>query len=103
MKKLIAAFCSLSLTLAPLAAGAGEPEPAPAAAAAQPKGSDLPRADKAEQAAQLVEGAPLGNDNVYVHIVEKKPYTNAGRHELVLYPAVAQINAKFTTHFGVAL
>jgi len=69
--------------------------------AAQPEAkSDVPRA---EAAPQLIEGAPLGNANVAVHIVQKKPYINEGRHEVVLYPAVLQINGKFTQHYGVAL
>jgi outer membrane beta-barrel protein len=51
---------------------------------------------------QLVEGAPLGNENVHVHIVENKPYTNAGHHEVVLYPVLAPLNGKFTTHVGAA-
>lgn len=73
-------------------------EPAPEAPAAQTPPADAPVAQP-----QLVEGAPLGNSNVHVHIVEKKPYTNEGRHELVLYPAVTQLNSKFTGHYGVAL
>lgn len=48
------------------------------------------------------EGAPLGNDNVRVHTVERKPYPTAGRHELALYPAVAQLNGAFTEHVGAA-
>jgi outer membrane beta-barrel protein len=68
---------------------AAEPsEPTPGAAGAQ---------------ALVIEGAPLGNANVHVHIVEKKPYTNEGRHELALYPVIAQLNSKFTTHVGVAM
>jgi outer membrane beta-barrel protein len=55
-----------------------------------------------DEQAKVIEGAPLGNSNVHVHIVERKPYMNEGRHELVLYPAIAQINSKFTTHVGAA-
>ncbi len=74
--------------------------PADASAAAPARPSDAPVA--AKDNSQNVEGAPLGNSNVYVHIVEKQPYTNAGRHEVVLYPAVAQVNSKFNVHIGAA-
>ncbi len=100
MKKLLSALLTASLLSLPGIALAEEPQTDLPKAEA-PKGEDLPRAEPASQV-QVIEGAPLGNSNVYVHIVEKKPYTNAGRHELVLYPAFAQLNAKFTTHVGVA-
>jgi outer membrane beta-barrel protein len=50
----------------------------------------------------LVSGAPLDNPNVAVHVVEKKPFADRGRHEIVLYPAAIQLNGKFTQHFGSA-
>ncbi|XXF81005.1 outer membrane beta-barrel domain-containing protein [Myxococcaceae bacterium GXIMD 01537] len=52
---------------------------------------------------RLVSGAPLYNPNVNVHIVQKKPFADEGRHEFVLYPAVVQLNSKFTRHAGTAL
>ncbi|MBX5482488.1 MAG: outer membrane beta-barrel domain-containing protein [Myxococcaceae bacterium] len=55
------------------------------------------------QAQQLVSGAPLFNPNVAVHIVEKKQFSDKGKHELALYPAITQVNGKFTQHFGTAL
>lgn len=64
--------------------------------------ADAPLAQQDRDSAQNIEGAPLGNANVHVHIVERKPYTNEGRHEIVLYPAVAQINGKFNVHVGAA-
>lgn len=51
---------------------------------------------------QLVSGAPLSNPNVAVHIVEKKDFAEKGKHEVVLFPAAAQINGKFTQHYGTA-
>ncbi|MFN7134356.1 MAG: outer membrane beta-barrel domain-containing protein, partial [Myxococcales bacterium] len=81
------------------AEGQESAEAAAATAAPATRPADAPVKD---QQSQVVEGAPLGNANVNVHIVEKKPYTNAGRHELVLYPAVAQVNSKFTVHMGAA-
>jgi outer membrane beta-barrel protein len=92
----------------PAAEPAKATEPAPEAKPAEAKPAeakpaeaktDVPRLDQP----LLIEGAPLGNANVGVHIVEKKPYTNAGRFELAVYPAVLQINGKFTQHFGVGL
>ncbi len=78
-------------------------EPAAAPQPAEPAASaDVPRAQGAV-APQLIEGAPLGNANVHVHIVQKKPYINEGRHEVAVYPGVLQINGKFTQHYGVGL
>lgn len=85
--------------------GAGTPDPATGApgatgataAPAAPATLPNPRAQ------ELVSGAPLYNPNVAVHIVEKKQFSDKGKHELVLYPAVAQINSKFTEHYGTAL
>ncbi len=51
----------------------------------------------------LVSGAPLYNPNVAVHIVEKKPFADRGKHEIILYPGAIQVNGKFTQHFGSAL
>lgn len=68
--------------------------------AAAPKGA-LADADPARQ--RLVSGAPLYNPNVAVHIVQKKQFVDGGKHELTLYPAVAQVNGKFTQHYGTAL
>ncbi len=99
MKTLLSAAISFSLLALTPVAFAQEPAPqAPSAeegdsAAAQ---SLLSR----ESQAQVIEGAPLGNQNVYVHIVEKKARDDQGRHELVLYPATVQINGKFTRHMG---
>jgi outer membrane beta-barrel protein len=69
-------------------------------------GSDAPLAPvstRDPRAQELVSGAPLYNPNVAVHIVEKKQFANKGKHELALYPAMAQVNGKFTQHFGTAL
>jgi len=55
-----------------------------------------------EDSQALVSGAPLDNPNVAVHVVERKPFADRGRHELVLYPAAIQVNGKFTQHFGSA-
>lgn len=55
------------------------------------------------QAQRLVSGAPLYNPNVSVHIVQKKPFADEGRHEFALFPVVVQLNSKFTRHAGTAL
>jgi outer membrane beta-barrel protein len=54
-------------------------------------------------AGRLVSGAPLEDPNVSVHIVQQKQFSDAGRHELSLYPAAVQANVKFTEHVGSAL
>lgn len=48
----------------------------------------------------LVNGAPLGNPRVDVHVVEQKPVREAGRFEFTLYPVVPQLNALYTQHVG---
>jgi outer membrane beta-barrel protein len=51
---------------------------------------------------KLVSGAPLYNPNVAVHIVEQKAYSDAGRHEIILFPFTQiQVNGKFAQHYGV--
>lgn len=52
---------------------------------------------------RLVNGAPLHNPSVAVHVVQRKPFADEGRHELTLYPVVAQVNGRFTEHAGSAL
>ncbi len=52
---------------------------------------------------RLVNGAPLYNPNVAVHIVQKKRFADEGRHEFSLYPVAVQLNGKFTNHAGSAL
>jgi len=60
------------------------------------------RTTTAEQQ-RLVHGAPLYNPNVAVHIVQKKPFADEGRHEFSLYPVAMQVNGRFTKHTGSAL
>jgi outer membrane beta-barrel protein len=75
-----------------------------AAAPAQPAAPSATTSSAANPRAQeLVSGAPLYNPNVAVHIVEKKQFSDKGKQEIALYPAVAQVNGKFTQHFGSAL
>ena len=87
----------------PPASGTGE------APAATTRPADAPVADPAAAPAarqssgeeqRLVNGAPLYNPNVAVHIVEKKRFADEGKHEFVLYPAAVQVNGKFTQHVG---
>jgi outer membrane beta-barrel protein len=54
------------------------------------------------QSQSLVSGAPLGNPDVAVHVVEKKEYADSGKRELTLFPLAAQVNGKFTQHVGLA-
>lgn len=56
--------------------------------------------DPTPEGPRLVSGAPLGDPNVAVHTVEARPFPDAGRAELVLYPLAMQLNGKFTQHFG---
>lgn len=49
---------------------------------------------------KLVNGAPLFNPNVGVHIVEQKRFSDSGKFEITLYPVALQVNGKFTQHFG---
>ncbi len=75
---------------------------APLADASEPSVSEpRPVADPGQH--RLVNGAPLHNPNVAVHVVQKKQFADEGRHEFVLYPVVAQVNGRFTEHTGSAL
>lgn len=38
--------------------------------------------------------------NLRLHTVQKKQYSDGGKHEVVLYPGIAQLNTKFTSHVG---
>jgi outer membrane beta-barrel protein len=70
-----------------------EEKPAAAAPAATPSA-------QTQQEQRLVSGAPLYNPHVAVHIVEQKTASDAGKRELILFPVAAQLNGKFTQHFG---
>ena len=50
--------------------------------------------------AQVVNGAPLKNPDVGLHVVEQKPVSDSGRLEFTLYPAVPQLNGLYTQHVG---
>ncbi len=83
------------------------PEPLDTQAPVSPADAPLaepelqPVADPNEQ--RLVNGAPLHNPNVAVHVVQKKRFADEGRHEFTLYPVVGQVNGRFTEHAGSAL
>lgn len=47
-----------------------------------------------------VNGAPLKNPDVDVHVVEQKRTQDAGRFELTVYPVVPQLNGVYTQHVG---
>ena len=85
-----------------------EPEAAPAVPtpdvplASSEEGPELQPVADLEQH-RLVNGAPLHNPNVAVHVVQKKRFADEGRHEFTLYPVVAQVNGRFTEHAGSAL
>ncbi len=81
-----------------------EEAPAESATAIPEDAPSTPASSAADARAQeLVSGAPLYNPNVAVHIVQKKQFADRGKHELTLYPALAQLNGKFSQHFGSAL
>lgn len=42
----------------------------------------------------------VDSNNLQLHTVQRKRVADGGKHEVVLYPAVAQMNGKFTTHLG---
>ena len=77
----------------------------PAPAAGTPP-ADVPPPATADAAGapeiKLTGGAPLNDPDVHVHTVQRKVLADKGRSELVLFPAVAQVNGKFTNHLGVA-
>jgi outer membrane beta-barrel protein len=93
-------------------APASEQAPAPAEASAPQPAADAPvavadvdnelRTTTPEQQ-RLVNGAPLYNPNVSVHIVQKKHFADEGKHEFAFYPVTVQVNGKFTNHVGSAL
>ncbi len=97
---------SLTLIAFALAALAGSasradiPPPPPPAPASMPP---PPPPSQAAPGASVNDAAAGDETEVQrVHVVEKRPFTEGGRGELTLF-APAQINTKFTTHFGVAL
>lgn len=114
----------LSLLLAaalPLGAGAAENDAIPVkatsaapdapAAAAPAAPADAKAAEPPKSGIGITSGDGLGqfeeepdyvtSDNLQLHTVQRKEYSDGGRHEFVLYPAIAQLNTKFTSHFGV--
>jgi outer membrane beta-barrel protein len=82
---------------APSATPTPTPTPPPDAPAATTTGAT---ATASAEQMKLVNGAPLFNPNVGVHIVEQKRFSDSGRFEVTLYPVALQVNGKFTQHFG---
>lgn len=68
--------------------------------AATPAATPAPAPVSSSEQMRLVNGAPLFNPNVGVHIVEQKRFSDSGRFEVTLYPVALQVNGKFTQHFG---
>ncbi|MET0406495.1 MAG: outer membrane beta-barrel domain-containing protein [Cystobacter sp.] len=100
---LLAALAAPALAQAP-----AEPPAAPPPSAVPTRAADAPLAAESLQvsdpeAQRLVNGAPLHNPNVAVHVVQKKRFADAGRHELTLYPVIPQVNGRFTEHAGSGL
>jgi outer membrane beta-barrel protein len=99
-------FLLAAASLPALAQAPAEQTPPPVKAADAPlapaAGADMLQVADPE-AQRLVNGAPLHNPNVAVHVVQKKRFADAGRHELTLYPAIPQVNGRFTEHAGSAL
>ena len=75
--------------------------PAAVAPTSAPSETQKPAAAPAQKQ-KLVSGAPLFNPNVAVHIVQQKENSDAKKFEAILYPGTAQVNGKFTQHFGSA-
>lgn len=71
----------------------------------------LAQAQETPAAQGNASGAALGSfqevadnvdsTNLRLHTVQRKEFADGGRHELVLFPAIAQVNGKFTQHLGV--
>jgi outer membrane beta-barrel protein len=87
----------------PPANGTATTPPPNTSATAAPAAAAPIAADKAAKEQELVSGAPLYNPNVAVHIVEQKAFSDNGKREVMLFPAMAQVNGKFTQDFGTAL
>jgi outer membrane beta-barrel protein len=85
----------------PAAPVAPAPTAAPAASSDVPA-STSPAAPAAAPEIKLTGGAPLNDPDVKVHTVQRKVLADKGRSEVVVFPAVAQVNGKFTNHLGVA-
>ena len=86
-----------------------EEDPAPASAKPATKAAAAPVTEGSVTAPpppenaneqKLVNGAPLYNPNVAVHIVEQKAFSDARKFEVTLFPASIQVNGKFTQHYG---
>src|SRR5262249_34366648 len=54
-------------------------------------------------AASPAPGGPPRDSNVAVHVIEKKQFPDRGKQEIALYPAVVQLNDKYTEHLGTAI
>jgi outer membrane beta-barrel protein len=97
-----ALVATLSFALFPLPAGA---QPLPAGATAAQSAPEPAAAPAVARAPAEDEQQPaVGEDTQDVqriHVVEVRPFTEAGRWELSLF-GPAQVNARFTQHFGVA-
>jgi outer membrane beta-barrel protein len=53
---------------------------------------------------QVAPANPEGpSPNVAVHVVQRKPYLEKGKHEAILFPVAFQANPRFTSHTGTAL
>ena len=114
MRALSAAPLALALALALAGAAAAAPDaPAAAAPAAAPAPSlvivpaspaPAPAAAAASSVAMPPAAAVVGADTQevqLVHVIEKRPFTEAGRWETSLFAPV-QVNAKFTVHAGLS-
>lgn len=42
----------------------------------------------------------LESENLRLHTVQRKLYSDGGLHEVALFPAIFQLNSKFTNHLG---
>mgnify|MGYP000976587641 CR=1 FL=1 len=69
---------------------------APLGALAQGDGAD----DGVLKATDLQLTSESLSDNIRLHTVQRKLYSDKGMHEITLYPAIVQLNSKFTTHVG---
>lgn len=85
----------LSLSLATSIALTAAP-PGSAATGVDPSARDA-------KTSRIIAGAPLGNEDVQVHVVEPRAHLNRGHHELTIYPIAMQLDSAFTRHVGVAI
>lgn len=71
----------------------------PFAASAQGDGEEWSLSAAELSALEMADN--VDSPNLALHTLQRKQYSDSGQHEVVLYPAVVQLNTKFTSHYGI--